>query len=99
MPKEWSKKEERMYEHIKSSEKKEGKSEKRAKQIAASTVNKRRRKKGETSNRTTKGTGNPNQSLEDRTKKELYNRAKNLNIEGRSRMNKRELVKAIRRKQ
>lgn len=98
MPKAWSQKEERMYDHIKSSEKKEGKSNKRAEEIAARTVNKRRRQEGETPRRTTQGTGNPNNRLEDRSKQELYNRAKQLKIEGRSKMDKKELVKAIRKK-
>ena len=38
----------RQYEHIKESELKQGRSTKRAKQIAAATVNKQRRKKGQT---------------------------------------------------
>lgn len=38
----------RQYEHIKESEKRQGRSTKRAKQIAAATVNKQRRKKGQT---------------------------------------------------
>ena len=38
----------RQYEHIKESEKKQGRSTTRAKQIAAATVNKQRRKKGQT---------------------------------------------------
>ena len=38
----------RQYEHIKESERKQGRSTKRAKQIAAATVNKQRREKGET---------------------------------------------------
>ncbi|WP_432411542.1 DUF7218 family protein [Rasiella sp. SM2506] len=33
---------------------------------------------------------------EDRTKKELYDQAKNVGIEGRSKMNKRELIHALR---
>ena len=41
-------KDERQYEHIKDSEKKEGRSMKRAKQIAAATVNKRRKSEGRT---------------------------------------------------
>lgn len=48
MPKEWSKKDERQYDHIKESEKKEGRSEKRSKEIAAATVNKQRKKEGRT---------------------------------------------------
>ena len=41
-------KEDRQAEHIKDSEKKEGRSEKDAERIAYATVNKERRKKGET---------------------------------------------------
>jgi hypothetical protein len=48
MPKAWSKKDERQYEHVKASEKKEGRSTKRAKEIAARTVNKQRKKEGRT---------------------------------------------------
>jgi hypothetical protein len=48
MPKSWSDKRERQYEHIKESEKKQGRSTKRAKEIAARTVNKQRASKGET---------------------------------------------------
>ena len=49
MPQEaWSDKRERQYEHIKESELEQGRSTKRAKQIAARTVNKERAEKGET---------------------------------------------------
>jgi plasmid stabilization system protein ParE len=96
MPKKWSDKDERQYEHIKESSKERGKSEKRAKEIAARTVNKERRQEGRTPNKTTKGTGNPTRSLEDRSKQELYNRAQKLNIKGRSKMSKNELADAIR---
>jgi hypothetical protein len=48
MPQAWSSKDERQYEHIKDSEKKEGRSPKRAKQIAAATVNKQRKAEGRT---------------------------------------------------
>jgi hypothetical protein len=94
----WSKRDERMYEHIKESSKDQGKSNDRAEEIAARTVNKHRREEGRTPNKTTKGTGNPNESLEDRSKQELYNRAKSLDIAGRSKMSKSELAKAIRGK-
>ena len=46
--KSWSKKDERMYKHIKTGESARGRSSKRAKQIAAATVNKQRRKEGRT---------------------------------------------------
>ena len=48
MPQAWTAKDERQYEHIKQSEKKEGRSLKRAKEIAAATVNKRRSSEGRT---------------------------------------------------
>jgi hypothetical protein len=49
MPQEaWSAKRERQYEHVKESEEKQGRSEKRAKEIAARTVNKQRAESGET---------------------------------------------------
>ena len=100
MPKAWSRKDERKYEHIKEDRREKGVSEDRAEEIAARTVNKQRREEGRTKSgkKTTSGTGNPTHSLEDRSKQELYNRARQLDVEGRSTMNKRELVRAIRRK-
>lgn len=92
---EWTEKDERQYEHIKESAQSRGSSEERAKEIAARTVNKQRREEGRTPNRTTQGTGNPRHTLEERSKQELYNRAKELGIEGRSKMRKSQLVKAI----
>jgi hypothetical protein len=96
MPSAWSNKDERMYEHIKESSEERGMPEKRAEEIAARTVNKTRRQEGRTPNKTTQGTGNPNRGLEARTADELRNRAKELKIPGRSKMNKQELAKAIR---
>ena len=94
----WTKKDERQYEHIKDSSRQRGKSPERAKEIAARTVNKSRRQKGETPQKTTQGTGNPNTPLDERSKSELYNIAQDLNIEGRSKMNKSQLVRSIRSK-
>ena len=96
MPKAWSGKDERMYEHVKDSELERGRSTAKAKEIAARTVNKQRREEGRTPNRTTQGTGNPTRGLEARSKQELYNRAKELDVDGRSSMSKDELVRAIR---
>ena len=48
MPSSWTNKDERQYEHIKNSERKEGRSLKRSKEIAAATVNKHRGKEGRT---------------------------------------------------
>jgi hypothetical protein len=93
---EWSEKDERQYRKTRESQVERGASEDRAEEIAARTVNKNRREQGRTENETTEGTGNPNRPLEDRSKEELYNRARALHIEGRSKMTKRELVDAIR---
>lgn len=98
MPRAWTDKDERQYEKIKRSSTRRGVGTKRAKEIAARTVNKRRRQEGRTPNETTSGTGNPNHPLEDRSKRELYNQAKQLGIDGRSQMSKGELVRAIRRR-
>jgi hypothetical protein len=95
MPRRWTDKDERQYEHIKESSRKRGRSLRRAKAIAARTVNKQRRTEGRTPNRRTMGTGNPTRGLAERSKEELLNRAKQLGIAGRSQMNKRQLVQAI----
>jgi len=96
MPTAWSNKDERQYEHIKDSSMERGADEDRAEEIAARTVNKHRREEGRTPNRRTMGTGNPNRRLEDHSRDELYNRAKQLKIPGRSKMTKAELVQAVR---
>ncbi len=103
----WSAKRERQYEHIKESEKKEGRSTKRAKEIAARTVNKERARSGETKERGSRtstrdissgrrgglrsGTNRP----KGRTKEQLYNEAKRRNIPGRSSMTKAQLQRAV----
>lgn len=91
-------KRERMYQHVRESYRDRGTSPRRAKEIAARTVNKQRRQEGETPNRTTQGTGNPNTSLASRSRQELYNLARERNISGRSRMTKQQLVSALRRR-
>ena len=105
----WSDKRERQYEHIRDSAKKQGKSTKRAKQIAAATVNKERARKGEarTASKSSvndmssgrrgglrSGTNRP----KGRTKEQLYNEAKRRGIKGRSSMNKAQLERAVARK-
>jgi plasmid stabilization system protein ParE len=102
----WSKKRERQYEHIKESAEGRGVSEKKAEEIAARTVNKERARKGEakTSSRLSRddmssgrrgglrsGTNRP----KGRTKEQLYNEAKRMGIEGRSRMTKQQLQRAV----
>lgn len=98
MPESWSKKDERKYEHIKDSAREHGRSTDRAEEIAARTVNKSRREEGRTSQGATQGTGNPNRDYEDRNVDELRNIAGDLDIRGRSKMKKSELIAAIRRK-
>jgi hypothetical protein len=87
----WSNKRERQYEHVKESEKKQGRSTKRAKEIAARTVNKQRAQAGES-------TGSKSRNGQERTKEQLYNEAKRLGIDGRSRMNKAQLQRAVDRR-
>jgi hypothetical protein len=96
-PRGWNSKVERQYDHIKESTMESGSSEDKAQEIAARTVNKRRREEGRTMNRTTQGTGNPNRHLEERSRDELYNLAKEHRIRGRSLMDKRELMDALRK--
>ena len=96
MPRAWSDKDERQYEHVRDSSLDRGMSQKRAKAIAARTVNKQRRLEGRTPQQTTQGTGNPNVPLEKRSRRELYNRAKEMGIAGRSALSKADLVHAIR---
>ena len=105
----WSAKRERQYEHVKDSARKRGASTKRAKEIAARTVNKERARSGEAreSSRSSRrdmssyrrggqrsGTNRP----KGRTKEQLYNEAKQMNISGRSRMNKQQLQRAVDRR-
>src|SRR5438874_10246492 len=96
MPRAWTDTDERQYEHIRESSLDRGVSEDKAEEIAARTVNKRRRVEGRTPNVRTQGTGNPNRSLDERSRDEVYNRAKELKIRGRSTMTKSELVEAVR---
>jgi hypothetical protein len=96
----------RQYEHIKESERREGRSEGRAEEIAARTVNKERARRGEakTSSRLSKtdmssgrrgglrsGTNRP----KGRTYEQLYNEARSMGIPGRSSMNKAQLQRAV----
>jgi hypothetical protein len=103
----WSAKRERQYEHVKESEQKQGRSTKRAKEIAARTVNKERARSGETKGRASatstrdlssgrrgglrSGTRRP----KGRTKEQLYNEARRLKVPGRSQMNKQQLQRAV----
>src|SRR5688572_29596541 len=110
MPQEaWNAKRERQYEHIKENVKERGASEDRAEEIAARTVNKERARSGEAkqSSRLSRkdmssgrrgglrsGTSRP----KGRTKEQLYNEAKRMGIEGRSKMDKQQLQRAVDRR-
>jgi hypothetical protein len=101
----WSNKRERQYEHIKEGEKKRGASTKRAKEIAARTVNKERARAGEsrTSSRSStrdmsssrRGGLRSRSGAKGQTKEQLYNQAKRLKVQGRSSMNKSQLQRAV----
>jgi len=98
----------RQYEHIKRSEKKQGRSEGRAKEIAARTVQKERARSGESRQRSRSSTRDISSGRRGgqrsgsgpggRTREQLYNDAKRLKIRGRSRMSKRQLLAAVNRK-
>ena len=105
----WSAKRERQYEHIVESEKDQGVPTRKAKEIAARTVNKERARSGEAkeSSQTSRqdissgrrgglrsGTNRP----KGRTKEQLYNEAKRMNVPGRSKMNKQQLQRAVDRR-
>jgi hypothetical protein len=90
----------------KDSQKEQGRSEDRAEEIAARTVNKERARSGESRQRSRtstqdissgrrggqrSGSGGP----KGRTRDQLYSEAKKLNIDGRSGMNKQQLQRAV----
>jgi len=93
----WTDKDETQYEHIKQNQLERGADEDDAKEVAARTVNKQRRKDGKTPNESTQGTGNPDSPYEDRTVNELRNLAAEKDIDGRSKMDKSDLIDALRR--
>src|SRR5919198_1382010 len=106
---EWTPKQERKYEHIKDSQKSRGRSTKRAKEIAARTVNKERARRGQTKTASRSSVRDMSSSRRGglrsgrsgprgRTREQLYNEAKKMGIEGRSKMNKQQLQRAVDRK-
>ncbi|MFF4603085.1 plasmid stabilization protein [Streptomyces sp. NPDC001339] len=106
MPAGASKKRERQYEHIKESALERGESTKRAKEIAARTVQKERARAGEAKRPGKVSTQDPksasqrggersHRGAQGPTKDQLYEEAKKRNIEGRSHMNKDELRHAL----
>ena len=101
----WSAKRERQYQHIEEGLEKRGRSEKTAKQIAARTVNKERARAGEAKEASRTSTQDISSSRRGglrshsgsagRTYDQLYAEAKRKGIDGRSKMTKAELAKAV----
>jgi hypothetical protein len=104
----WNRKQERQYEHIKAGQKDEGRSEDRAEEIAARTVNKQRARAGQSRQRSRasvqdisaprRGGKRSGSGPGGRTKQQLYEEAKRRGISGRSTMSKAQLEKAVGRK-
>ena len=105
MPRAWSDKRERQYKHIKEGLMERGRGEDRAEEIAARTVNKERARAGEAeqSSRLSRrdlssgrrGGLRSHRGPGGRTRDQLYEEAKKRNIQGRSKMNKAQLERAL----
>ncbi|MEU7725569.1 plasmid stabilization protein [Streptomyces sp. NPDC040724] len=105
MPRSFSPKRERQYEHIKESAQKRGESTGRAEEIAARTVNKERARAGEskTASKTSlqdmssaeRGGRRSHSGAQGPTYDQLYEEAKRRNLHGRSSMNKAELKREL----
>jgi hypothetical protein len=103
----WSGKRERQYEHIKEGLLERGEPEDKAEEIAARTVNKERARHGESreASRTSvrdissgrRGGLRSHRGPGGRTFRQLYEEAKDKGIEGRSKMNKAQLERAVNR--
>jgi len=101
----WSKKRERQYEHIKEGLEERGRSEDKAEEIAARTVNKERARSGEAREASRTSTDDISSSRRGglrshsgpggRTKAQLYEEAKRKNVKGRSSMSKADLERAV----
>ncbi len=96
----------RQYEGIKKSQLDRGVGEDRAEEIAARTVNKERARSGESRERSRSSTQDMSSSrrggkrsgtarAKGRTREQLYNEARQMGIDGRSRMNKQQLQRAV----
>ena len=96
----------RQYDHIKDSLRERGSSESEAEEIAARTVNKERARSGEaqTSSRLSRedvssgrrgGLRSGRKGPRGRTRDQLYEEARNRNLEGRSTMTKAQLERAL----
>jgi len=96
----------RQYEHVKDSELAQGRSESRAEEIAARTVNKDRARSGESRTRSRSSTSDISSGRRGglrsgrpgprgRTREQLYQEARKLGVDGRSSMNKAQLQRAV----
>ncbi|WP_438295796.1 plasmid stabilization protein [Streptomyces sp. HUAS TT7] len=105
MPRGSSSKRERQYEHIKGSAEERGESTKRAKEIAARTVNKERARAGESKtaskssvqdmSSSKRGGQRSHSGSQGPTYDQLYAEAQRRNIHGRSNMDKAQLKRAL----
>jgi hypothetical protein len=101
----WSSKRERQYEHIKEGLEQRGRDEDTAEEIAARTVNKERARSGEADQQSRTSTDDISSGRRGglrshrgpggRTKAQLYEEAKRKGVEGRSKMSKSDLEKAV----
>ncbi len=101
----WNKKRERQYEHIKEGLEERGRSEETAEEIAARTVHKERARAGESEQASRPSTDDlssgrrgglrSHRGAGGRTKAQLYAEARSRGVEGRSKMSKSELAKAL----
>jgi hypothetical protein len=96
----------RQYEHVKDSQLDQGKSESKAEEIAARTVNKEKAQAGESKTASKSSTNDMSPSRrggqrsgtnreKGRTREQLYNEAKQRGVDGRSKMNKEQLRRAV----
>lgn len=105
MPKAWSAKRERQYDHIKEGLEQRGKKASVAKEIAARTVNKERAQHGEAKKASpqarrdkpapVRGGQRSHSGAGGRTRDQLYEEARRKGISGRSSMNKAQLERAV----
>jgi hypothetical protein len=105
MPRAWSDKRERQYEHIKDGLRERGEDEDTAEEIAARTVNKERARAGEAEQSSRSSTDDISSGRRGglrshtepggRTRDQLYNEARQKGVKGRSKMNKAQLARAV----
>ena len=101
----WSKKRERQYEHIKEGLRERGEDSDTAKEIAARTVNKERARAGEAKEPSRlsqedissgrRGGLRSHRGPAGRTRDQLYEEARKKNVQGRSKMTKAQLERAV----